>query len=1274
MSFATVLQQLRTIANPYPGLRPFDRDESHLFFGRDQQIAELVDRLERNHFVAVVGVSGSGKSSLVRAGLIPALGRAQLSEAGRRWRTVVTRPGAAPYERLGADLTGAGLDPSRLDRSSLGLVEISRQLEADESLLVIVDQFEELFRYQELGSDGGQAGHRRDLQAARAAEYVQLLLEAARYQPPVYVALTMRSDYLGDCAEFRDLPETLNDCQYLVPRLTREQRKAAILGPLGRVEMEPALVQRLLNVTGDEPDQLPVLQHALMRTWNYWFRADPEHVRRIELSDYDAIGGLDDALNRHADELVAGTPANVAATIFKRLTARGRNSRERRNPATLSELWAVCSAETSDRQRLVNAVVDRFRQGEATFLVPRDGALEQDTYVDITHESLIRQWATLRDQWLPAEQASAKVFLDLVGRAYNWREKHGPLLIGLDLSDARQWDRERNTSSAWARHYASEAALTIVLEFIRASEAQQSRELIRRGRSRIAAAGTALVFIVLLSLVAIYFRRAAATAIMAEALARDAKTESQIMAMRSVRDPLTRALLLAELGRDDQKDEHLAVYQEAASTPIPRTLFRYTGDERAVGTGFVDGGRIVVLLSNGTIWSWPSDGRGDATTRPFVTAPSTTSRTKAGGAPIFKVAILSRDGRWIAAAAADGAVWLGRSDATGFRQIVAVDPLLPKDANALAFSGDGSQLAVGYSNYTAEVMRVDLTNGTVASKAIRLSGGHTAAIMSVDFDPAGTRLVTGALDGTLRMWNLRAPARPALELANSDSPNDSVRCVAFSPDGEWLLSGYASGAARIQRSSKLVTRALTLPGHTAAITAADFSPDGSTVVTASADETAQIWTVQVDGSSPDRQSWSLKQVGSASVLTHDAAVTAAAISTDGSSLVTTSDDGAARIWPIAPGEPRIVGRHTAAVENVTFSPDGNSVLTASDDQTAGLWSLNHTTPQTFNAYLKNRDLLPTWVRNAVFEPSDASKIITADDTGTLRLWSSKEPRVALGMLAHRGSRVYDVAFDQQRARVVTADQDKTARVWSLAALLGGAAEMGGAGQAKALPHQEPVNGVAFSRDGSKVVTASDDGVVRIWDLAGSAREPIKQFVQRGSVAVKAAFSGDGRRVVAAYRDGVARIWDMDGGDGPTELRHRDTVNAAIFSTTGKWIGTASLDGTARLWDGQSSLERLLLQHGKDSVRAVAFDADDKLVATGTEGGVVRVWRITLPALQTYLQNATTACLLVNDHVRYLRESEDMALSQYQECERRWGRTPSQVRGRLTITAEGSPPR
>jgi hypothetical protein len=349
----------QTRLNPFPGLRPFEAHENDVFFGREGQTDELLRRLRRHRFLAVVGTSGSGKSSLVRAGLLPALYSGFMTKAGSSWRVAVMRPGndpianlaqalnypdvfglereihqdlrtenpkprsplaplkkggilKAPFSRgLGDlfrasptntedDLTQTIITETVLRRGALGLVEVVQQARRPsyENLLIVVDQFEELFRFK-------QNSPRKD-SADEAAAFVKLLLEATQQQElPIYVVLTMRSDFLGDCAQFRDLPEAMNDSQYLIPRLTRDQLQAAITGPVGvgNAQITPRLVNRLLNDVGDNPDQLPILQHALMRAWNYHKIGEP-----IDLRHYEAIGGMDKALSQHADEIYHQLP------------------------------------------------------------------------------------------------------------------------------------------------------------------------------------------------------------------------------------------------------------------------------------------------------------------------------------------------------------------------------------------------------------------------------------------------------------------------------------------------------------------------------------------------------------------------------------------------------------------------------------------------------------------------------------------------------------------------------------------------------------------------------------------------------------------------------------------------------------------------------------------------------------------------------------------------------------------------------------------------------
>ena len=231
----------QNLQNPFPGLRPFESDENHLFFGREDQIHALLRKLRRNRFVAVVGTSGSGKSSLVRAGLLPSLHGGFMTQAGSSWRIAIFRPGNDPIGNMARSLNTpevfgetklpamdqAMIIETTLRRGDLGLVEASRQVrfQPHENLLLVVDQFEELFRFKKLVGDGDRGDE--------ASAFVTLLLEAAKNaQIPIYIVLTMRSDFLGECSQFRDLPEAMNEGQYLVPRMTRDQRRTAIVGPV----------------------------------------------------------------------------------------------------------------------------------------------------------------------------------------------------------------------------------------------------------------------------------------------------------------------------------------------------------------------------------------------------------------------------------------------------------------------------------------------------------------------------------------------------------------------------------------------------------------------------------------------------------------------------------------------------------------------------------------------------------------------------------------------------------------------------------------------------------------------------------------------------------------------------------------------------------------------------------------------------------------------------------------------------------------------------------
>jgi tetratricopeptide (TPR) repeat protein len=483
----------KSITNPFPGLRPFETDEHRLFFGREGQSDALIARLQRSRLLAVVGTSGSGKSSLIRAGLLPALRGGLMANAGSGWRIAIMRPGGDPTGYLAhalgqADVlpeAGGGLPAAEaeavieatLRRGSLGLVDVARQgrLAEHEKLLVLVDQFEELFRFrsaQPTASTGDEA-----------FAFVKLLLEAAQQRElSIYVVITMRSDFLGDCAQFQGLPEAINDGQYLIPRMSRDERRLAIAGPVGvtRGRITEPLVNRLLNDVGDNPDQLPILQHALMRTWACWqdIRSNGEP---IGIEHYEMVGGMERALAIHATEAFSelkGRQPQIAEKLFKALTEKGEDNREIRRPATLGEICAIADATPQE----VIEVIDVFRREDRSFLMPPVGILlAAETMVDISHESLIRNWSLLK-AWVDDEAESARMYRRLAdAAAFNNQ------LTGTLLEMALDWREQNKPTAVWAERYhiVSAAGITFaaVLAFIDQSQdaraadaAEQDRE------------------------------------------------------------------------------------------------------------------------------------------------------------------------------------------------------------------------------------------------------------------------------------------------------------------------------------------------------------------------------------------------------------------------------------------------------------------------------------------------------------------------------------------------------------------------------------------------------------------------------------------------------------------------------------------------------------------------------------------------------------------------------------------------------------------------------
>lgn len=455
-----------TLVNPFVGLRSFEENEDYLFFGRGKQIDELLAKLNDSRFLAVIGSSGSGKSSLVKSGLMPAI-YCGFMTVGSNWRVALMQPGENPlgylarqlavngvlYEKQhenSTDIPHESIIETSLRRSENGLVQVYKDahLPANEHLLIVVDQFEELFRFSKYEKDN-------KFGKSDAMHFVQILLMAAQQQEcPVYVLLTMRADFLGDCAEFRGLPEAINKGQYLVPRMTRDEIREAITGPVAvsGATISQRLVTRLLNDVNNDTDQLPILQHAMMRTWQAWHDRG-RYDAPIDFEDYEKIGTMAASLSQHAneafDELDTEREQQLCELMFKALTDKAADKRGTRRPRSIEDLMLLTDAKENE----IIKPIEIFRKPGRTFLMPPPHVpLKTDSIIDISHESLMRVWDRLV-KWTMEEGRSGDLYMRLANSAELKEQGQRGLLKNPELEIALKWREANKPTAKWAEGY-----------------------------------------------------------------------------------------------------------------------------------------------------------------------------------------------------------------------------------------------------------------------------------------------------------------------------------------------------------------------------------------------------------------------------------------------------------------------------------------------------------------------------------------------------------------------------------------------------------------------------------------------------------------------------------------------------------------------------------------------------------------------------------------------------------------------------------------------------
>lgn len=1255
-----------TTANPFPGLRPFRTDEKHLFFGRDEQKGELVRRLRRNRFLAVVGTSGSGKSSLVRAGLLPELHGGFLIQAGSLWDVAVMRPGGDPLTHLAEALVDADVYDrdqedviqhvrATLTRSGLGLREAVRQsdLEPDGNLLIVADQFEELFRFRSAG----------DTQDEEASHFVKLLLEAAASPSDrIYIVITMRSDYIGDCSRFPGLAEAVNNGEYLIPQMRRDQYKAAIEGPVrvGGGNISRRLLHRLLSDLGNDADQLPILQHALMRAWESARQvstagtpaASPPSLT-LDLADYEAIGTMREALSRHADELYEGLPDDahraVAERAFKALTEKGADNRGIRSPVSFERLQAV----TDDPETELATVINAYRQSGCTFLMPPPSVdLQSATVIDLSHESLMRVWRRLR-VWVEEESQSARIYRRLAESAELHAEGKAGFYHDPDLQIAWAWWKAKQPTTAWAERY--HPGLRQAVAFLQESHKAQAAEELAREAARQRELEQARDLAASKASAATAFRRLA-WSLLAGLLLSLALTGWAVHLQQRARVEEKRA----RTARNEAEKASEASFQLALEQQVLKAQQMFVSDQGAEGMSILAG----VLRQDPTQNLAAKRLVTALIQRPFA-RPLWPTRMNAIDGDVADV-IVTPDGQAV--------VYFDR----GIRILnirtgeVINDrfPRITRDAQ-VAISPDGEQLAVVQKTDTVSVWDFDsgellweLTSpGLQFFKAqyspdgdwIAAASGdkivvwdrknpagpdrilrHPAAVRSFLFSPDGDRLAIVAMGwrlGQLHLWDLRSEAPPLrIESAGvfEGSPEEHRR-VDFDPPGARVVSAnFANARIWDAKTGRPLTPIM---AHRYPIRTVAFSPDGRWVVTASNDRRAQIWNSKTG-------------LPAGSPMLHRDGLTDAVFSPDGRRVATCSRDGTARIWSVPDG--------TAVSEPIPLAGrpwwigflGGGDFLAVKVSGRLETWDLRSAD------YLKV--ILPENLgrfsySHMVFSPDGrwAATGVTAitgynwRSTGPtsedmhVQVWDTHTGQPAGPMLAHTDA-IMDIRFHASHGLLFTATRS-LGTVWEIPSMrrLWSAPiqqnlfsfhpterswlfvdaettepkriQFFNADAGRITGKLEGVDNPAFatySGDGTRVlVDAGSEGGFQWRDArSGSLQRPA---LEHGRNLSNHWMSRDRTRL-AAVSNGLAGVWDLDSGRLVADEIPAPNGPAAL-SPNGDLLLTYPRPDSAQLWEVASGQPSVAPFQHRWILPWTDFSPDSEMVLTGSWDDTARLW-------------------------------------------------------------------
>jgi WD40 repeat protein len=1177
---------------PYRGLEAFREEDAAFFAGRASFARQLFEFTLRKNLVAVVGPSGSGKSSIIQAALIPLLRRQRPPSS--TWDAITFTPGSTPFHRLASALIPL-IEPDLReidclaeaqklgDRLAAGEVRleaaIDRAIQKSDGtgrLLLIADQFEEVFTLT-------PEPDRRP--------YAQALMRALG-KAAFTLLVTLRADFYSQIITLdRELSDRLALAQINIGALTPEELRETIVAPakLVGLEYESGLVDRILRDVGSEPGNLPLLEFALTALWSN------RQGRTLTNAAYNEIGGVTGALAQRAEtEFGRFTPEEQTAArrLFSGLVRvatpeEGAEDTRQRLELKETDVSAIKVAQTLSHKNVRLLVMGR----------PEGSGASEGQMVEVAHEALLRNWERLR-LWLNEDRE----FLLWRQRTHilvaQW-EQHGrddgDLLRGVSLSEAERWlaARPRDLTEMQA-HFITES--TSLHERERAAEEQRRlaevetakrlRETAEaRARSEHQSARRLRRFSWVLALLLL-----AALGVTGFALWERATANARAWVARSI---------LAQ-NTDPELSVLFAVQGIAATWPIGHIVLP-EAEQRLHSSILASHVRLTLSRHSGGVTSvaWSPDGKrlatgsGDKTAKVWDAATGNELLTLGGHTDAVESVAWSPDGKRLATASHDGTakVW---DATTGKALLTLAGHGLP--VMCVGWSSDGKRLATGAMDNTVKVW-----DSATGQELLTLSAESQGA-RSVAWSPDGNRLATAGLP--VKVWD-GVTGKELLTLSGYDS---IVWSVAWSPDGKRLATGSLDNTAKVW-DADTGKELRTLSGHgfgaLGGVISVCWRPDGQRLATAGSDETAKVW----DAAGGNEQ---LTLSG------HRGIVWSVAWSPDGKRLATAGSDETAKVWDLDTGEERLtVSGKDRLVFRLAWSPDGKKLAAPSTDKMmAKVWDAA-TGKEVFTLSHSGGARSVAW-------SLDGKRLAAASESNIVRVWdawtgkeqltlpSSSSEKAAVLILAGTFSGVWPVAWSPDGKRLATASE-KTAKVWDAAT---------GEERLTLSGHGNVVWSVAWSLDGRRLATGSNDNTAKVWDAATG--NELLTLIDHAAGVTSVAWSPGGRQLATSSADRTAKLWDAVTGKKLLTLSgHGDVVNNVAWSPDGKRLATGSRDGTAKVWSTATGEELLTLSGQRGNVQSVTWSPDGKRLAASFGDATVQIYAMDIRDLMALARKRVT---------------------------------------------------